>query len=469
MRLCVLALLAAVAHASFSDTVPPRLRGGLMYRHIVAHERKALKSFNLATNTTPNYYAQLIDHSNPARGTFNQKYYVDYSQWDPATGPVFLYIGGEGPVSNSPGGYAAVVGAQYRALLITLEHRYYGVSLPAPLTDRETLKTLSVETALKDLVAFINFAKTSIVGREAKWVSIGGSYPGALSAWMRIVHPELIAMSWSSSGVVKAIFDFTEYDRQVAFDLTPECATAIRTINQIAERDWDDAEKRRTMYALFNTPAYFTKEDFLYMVVDAAAAAAQYGNKALMCRAILPQSADPMKQFAEQWVIPFLGAGFGAQCIYSTVCLSSAEYSSQWANQYPWAYQCCSELAYWQTGYPGSLRSQLVSTEYFMNQCRSAFGANIYPNVTIVNERYGGANAAAAKNATKIIALNGSDDPWQNCCVEKTLAASYPERTAACNGCGHCGDLRTPTNTTNFAVRSQQQLISSYIGQWLQQ
>jgi len=43
---------------------------------------------------------------------------------------------------------------------------------------------------------------------------IGGSYPGALSAWFRERYPHLAIGSWSSSGVVQPIVDFWKFDEQ---------------------------------------------------------------------------------------------------------------------------------------------------------------------------------------------------------------------------------------------------------------
>lgn len=49
----------------------------------------------------------------------------------------------------------------------------------------ELMKYLTVENALEDLAYFINFVKKNQIGGvnpSAPWITIGGSYPGALSA-----------------------------------------------------------------------------------------------------------------------------------------------------------------------------------------------------------------------------------------------------------------------------------------------
>ena len=44
-----------------------------------------------------------------------------------------------------------------------------------------------------------------------EWLTIGGSYPGALSAWFKSQYTSASA-AWSSSGVIEAIRDYSEYD-----------------------------------------------------------------------------------------------------------------------------------------------------------------------------------------------------------------------------------------------------------------
>lgn len=42
--------------------------------------------------------------------------------------------------------------------------------------------------------------------------AIGGSYPGALSAWFRYKYPHLTVGNLASSGVINTILDFWEFD-----------------------------------------------------------------------------------------------------------------------------------------------------------------------------------------------------------------------------------------------------------------
>lgn len=44
------------------------------------------------------------------------------------------------------------------------------------------------------------------------WITVGGSYPGALSAWFKHVYPDHAIGAWSSSGVIEATLDFNHMD-----------------------------------------------------------------------------------------------------------------------------------------------------------------------------------------------------------------------------------------------------------------
>lgn len=92
--------------------------------------------------------------------------------------------------------------------MYTLEHRYYGWS--QPFTDAEggwsyeNLKWLNVSQAIEDIEMFTQYLKGWHAGDKTKIVLVGGSYPGAVVAWFKAVHPTSVAAVWSSSGVIMA-------------------------------------------------------------------------------------------------------------------------------------------------------------------------------------------------------------------------------------------------------------------------
>lgn len=68
---------------------------------------------------------------------------------------------------------------------------------------------LSSEQALADLAYFIDaMNKEKQFSPETKWIVFGGSYPGALAAWMRFKYPHLVHGAMSASGPLYAEVDF---------------------------------------------------------------------------------------------------------------------------------------------------------------------------------------------------------------------------------------------------------------------
>lgn len=146
------------------------------------------------------------------------------------------------------------------------------------------------------------------------------------------------------------------------------------------------------------------------MLADSAAMGPQYGSKVEMCNYIvgLDTSLEVMTQFAN-FTNEHYGTTFGSSCYYSTACLSDPTRVSEWYDTKSWVWQCCHQLEYWQVAYPNSLRSSVITYDYFENQCKAAFGAD-YPkaNVKKFNEEYLGLNP----NSTQVIALNGGIYPF---------------------------------------------------------
>ena len=51
--------------------------------------------------------------------------------------------------------------------------------------------------------------------KNTKWITVGGSYAGAMSAWFRSKYPHLTVGAIGSSGVVLAVEDFSAFDGQI--------------------------------------------------------------------------------------------------------------------------------------------------------------------------------------------------------------------------------------------------------------
>jgi len=150
----------------------------------------------------PGTFAQNIDHTGLLAGqTFDQRYWFD-SEFaaQNADAPILYHICGEGDAEQSyflndnAIAWAKTLGAH----LVYLEHRYYGSSLPFADLSTDHLQYLTLTNVLEDLATFQKWI-TSNQGWKGKWISLGGSYSGTLSAIYRQKHPELVVGALASS------------------------------------------------------------------------------------------------------------------------------------------------------------------------------------------------------------------------------------------------------------------------------
>ncbi|CAG9860283.1 unnamed protein product [Phyllotreta striolata] len=151
-----------------------------------------------------------LDHFSTVPNTtkFNLRYLMN-SNYYRKNGPVFLFIGGQRDIMMSAlnSGFLFDIAPYFNALLIFIEHRYYGKSLPFGgnvSTSPEYFRYLSVVQALQDYAYFIEELKKTLTRganhpEEPNVVLFGSYYGGMLSTWMRMKYPFSVVGSVASS------------------------------------------------------------------------------------------------------------------------------------------------------------------------------------------------------------------------------------------------------------------------------
>jgi lysosomal Pro-X carboxypeptidase len=107
------------------------------------------------------------------------------------------------------------------ALVVALEHRFYGESQPFDNLSNDNLRYLTSEQAydadllrltiysLADLAVFIQWVKSQTDDADnSPVVTFGCSYSGALAAWFRMKYPTVTIGSIASSAPVQAVLVF---------------------------------------------------------------------------------------------------------------------------------------------------------------------------------------------------------------------------------------------------------------------
>eukprot|EP01017_Pseudomicrothorax_dubius_P030539 TRINITY_DN3825_c0_g2_i3.p1 TRINITY_DN3825_c0_g2~~TRINITY_DN3825_c0_g2_i3.p1 ORF type:complete len:464 (+),score=101.88 TRINITY_DN3825_c0_g2_i3:65-1456(+) len=393
------------------------------------------------------YEGQLLDHSSPLdTRTWRQRYWVINEFFDPAVGPVFVYICGEYTCQGLPAArqFPAQLAAKFKGLVLVLEHRFYGESQPFGTEDltTERLTYLSVDQGLEDLAYFINWVKKT--GQEGvtpknKWVTIGGSYPGAMSAWFRYKYPHLTVGALASSAVINAIEDYWQYDDQLYTSTSrsgAQCPTDIRAINSfIEEALLKSDESAAEMKKSFNCDS-LTNNEFLSYIGDIYAGFIQYGQRAALCDMIKKGGKDIVSKVdtVRQWALKNQDADD-----YSIASLANTTYDPNKSSR-QWTYQTCTEFGWFQVAskYPDrAMRSANVSLELSRDICRQVFGYWAVPNTDLENVRFGGIQ----QKSFNIVFTNGGEDPWQWASLLKTDNPKLHAFPVGCNGCAHCVDL----------------------------
>ncbi|KAL3630183.1 putative serine protease eda2 [Castilleja foliolosa] len=399
--------------------------------------RRPLSGNNYYLTKEEHWINQTLDHFSPYdHRQFKQRYYEYLDHFRAPDGPIFLRICGESACNGIANDYMAVLAKKFGAAVVSLEHRYYGKSSPFQLLTTKNLRYLSSKQALFDLAVFRQYYQDSLNAKlnrsniDNPWFVFGVSYSGALSAWFRLKFPHLTCGSLASSAVILAVYNFTEFDKQIGESAGPECKSVLQEITQLVDERLGSNEK--ALKTLFSAAELKNNGDFLYFLADAAVTAFQYGNPDKLCVPLIEA-----KKAGEDLVEAY--ATYVKEYFVDNVESYNQEHLKETDNSDRlWWFQVCTEVAYFQVAPSNdSIRSSKVDTRYHLDLCKNVFGEGTSPDVTATNIYYGGLRIAGSK----IIFTNGSQDPWRHA-SKQTSSPEMPSYIITCHNCGHGTDIR---------------------------
>jgi len=406
------------------------------------------KSVGETTTPTAQLYDQRLDHfSSDDQRTFKQRYYIDSSAvtGNPENAPVIYYFCGEGPCDGaSSTALVNTMAKKYGAHRVALEHRYYGYSQPFPTLASENMKYLSMDQAIEDLANFQRHAQEQLSLR-GKWIAVGGSYSGELSAFYRLKHPELVVGALASSAPVLSKADFDGYDRYVAKVAGPDCLQAIQAgVADIETRLNTSPESAAAVKTLFGADQVKDDVDFLYVIADMAATAVQYGYQEQFCKQLISgyQNGTIVEAYAKAGIDVFSHFHLTAlsDSFQSAESIDPADYLD-WMGLRSWMYQSCTEFGYYQIASADpaqSARSARVNLQYHNDVCQRLFGITTQVDTKKTNETF--YDHLFDSNVNHLFFTNGSNDPWSDLSITGTT--SNPGLTLfTINGSAHCDDL----------------------------
>lgn len=196
----------------------------------------------------PRYFSQRVDHFDSSNSnTWKHRYYAQTKYFRGPGHPIILVVGGED--GNDYGFFYPFVeehlASTFGAFVLHPEHRFYGISQPvdpAVATNDDLLKLFTVKQAIADFLAIVQAYQQEFGCATDKTspnycpvMTVGGSYPGFLSAIMRLRYPHIVDIGYASSAPLLLYsmeadqFGYFEIVTHTTEEASPGCSEAVRS------------------------------------------------------------------------------------------------------------------------------------------------------------------------------------------------------------------------------------------------
>lgn len=427
---------------------------------------------------TEKVFLQRVDHFNSrSTSTFEQRYYVNlnYTVKNQSTNTILVYIGGEATLESRSveGGSVIELANRTKAVILGLEHRFFGQSQPFNTLTSDNLKFLTIEQALADLAYFIDEMQAVYCSPSSlcSVAVVGGSYPGSLSSWFRLLYPHMAIASWASSAPILIKANYSEYDDHMATQIAKVSQKCLQStqqiyneINEIVGHNASQTQELKGMIGIKPTDNV-TDLSFLYMIADIFADTVQYSrsyplllsycdeitqaatyNQRLSVlmntlNIIINKSGDPITNYD-----PYFAKDISAH--------------GEATNTRSWTWMTCNQVGWFQTS-SGRLRSPRVNIDYFRTLCQDLFHSDS-PADSTINMRFGGKDP----RSTNVFFLNGDVDPWSRLSIQYP-EASLDRNVAVIKNGQHCSDLHSKTESDSESLLESREFVISTMEKWI--
>ncbi|KAI5411556.1 uncharacterized protein LOC127086147 [Lathyrus oleraceus] len=384
------------------------------------------------------FFKQTLDHFNhlPKSYTkFKQRYYVNFKYWGGAnsSAPILAYLGAESEMEMPDEDFGTDNAASFKALLVYIEHRYYGKSVPFGSKEKayknaNTLGYLNSEQALADYAAVLIYLKNSLHAQESPVIVMGASYGGMLAAWFRLKYPHVAVGALASSAPLLYFDNITP--QNAYYDVvTRDFKEASETCYKFIRNSWSEIDKvasqRNGLSSLsqrFNTCYPLEQSDELkefLRIIYIYSAQFDYPLVRNICKAIDGAS------FGSD-VLSRIYGGVVAYHESNKCTVNAYKYTvaADTFNVYEW--QRCTEIVMpiGITGNSTMFQPMPFSLKNYAKKCKKDFGVSPRPHW--ITAYYGGHNMKLVlrRFGSNIIFSNGLRDPYSSGGVLKNLSDS---------------------------------------------
>ncbi|GAB2229559.1 hypothetical protein Droror1_Dr00013805 [Drosera rotundifolia] len=452
---------------------------------------------NGVTSYKTKYSTQTLDHFNfnpQSYETFQQRYLINAKYWGGPgrNAPIFVYTGNEGDIEwfAQNTGFMYEVAPKFKALLVFIEHRFYGKSVPygdkkIAYKNASTQGYLSSTQALADYATLILDLKRNLSAFDSPVVVFGGSYGGMLAAWFRLKYPHVAIGALASSSPILNFEGLTSpysFNNIVTKDFEGESENCYKVIKESWTQIQETAlqpgglQKLRSSFGLCKSTSFsadvlaaWLHSAFIYTAMTDYPAPSNFIN---------PLPAYPVRQMCKAIDDPKLGSDtfaklHGAMNIYynysgNKKCFDLDSHSDKHGLD-EWTWQACTEMVLPTDGnskesiFPASTYNYSIRDAY----CKSLF--DIDPRPHWITTEFGGSDIRRVlrRYGSNIIFFNGMRDPWSGGGVLKNISDTIIAIVAK-HGAHHV-DLRFSTKEDPEWLREVRRSEVQIINGWLDQ
>lgn len=416
-------------------------------RHLSNALHHGVGSMKMAAPPTPpstaRFFNQLLDHfSADDSTTFQQMYFINSAYVAKDTSPLFVHLilPQEVAYSSDPTLYDNIA-KKFGALSVTVEHRYYGNSIPFKSMATSNLRYFTVEQAMEDFVNFRLFIQTNYnISDDIPWLLDGCSYSGAVSAWMKASYPNLFFGSIAGSSVIEARIDFSQYVVEMGKQLPSDCYQYLYDARTAIESKITTLSGRQEIVQAFDVcvdpldpgvtdPLVEPTNRFLFdaFLFNQVSSIVQYGNSKsidAMCNEIMTNKSSPLTGFGN-YMATYALQKPAQPCLFTNYKKAIPYIQTQMLNDLAFGWQQCTQLGYMQTteGADSVLPTYFNLTGY-LRFCGDVFNtANLTLPFSATDStldlvplprarRFNAAHGSHSIQLTNTLFLNGGIDPY---------------------------------------------------------
>ncbi|KAJ1647595.1 hypothetical protein LPJ64_001053 [Coemansia asiatica] len=454
-------------------------------------DNQAAAAVSIPSSSVVYQFSQPIDHFGLNNNLWEQCYQLNATFYKPG-GPIILVTPGETSISTyyTDGSYFTNLAQQTNGLVVAVEHRFYGGSNPMPDLSGSSLKFHTIDNVLEDFASFARAAKSDPasvfpvdVSDNSKIIFGGGSYAGAIAAWMRAKYPEIIDGAWASSAVVQYRLENYQLDQSWGKHLAAlGCAVEMSQ----AVKDLDDILLSGNQTAVSNVQARFaspelTPQDFAGLVtslisIDATSTITKdvdYTGQSVCAYFDGKRSNLDSYAWAIRDTISYLKLDQSSITQMADTTLNWDKYALGQSGRV-WYYQECAWYGNWQVAPPqGSgyspYRSRLVDLIYFEPNCKNKFGQEMPDHADADGFHQKWFNMLG--NVSNIYYTVGSLDLWRGSTVVPWEGSGLPNTTDSpiylINGADHSQDVGRVRANDLDSVKEARAIGSALVQKWI--